>query len=328
MDAEWTARDSTREAHIRAVARVIDAMHARHEANMSLGEMANIAYMSRYHFERTFRHVTGVRPRQYLRALRLRAALRLLLQTSASVTDVCFDVGYNSLGTFVRCFTDLLGLSPRRVRLLAKSQESAPRLPELEKPVEPAQNAILTGRIVAPEGFDGRAFIGLFTTPMPQGAPVACTIASGAGEFRISGIRDGNYHLFALGVPAAVTPRELFLCESALRAGGQRLEVERGAVTGDTELHLRAPSPLDPPVLVMMPALLAKLASRHVGQRSGNTAGETTRDVARLPDKAGRTVRASLACAPSSPRSVRVAAHDGTRARLGALNPQTRYRGA
>ena len=261
---------------------------------MSLGDMAKVAYMSRYHFERTFRHVTGIRPRQYMRALRLHAALRLLLQTSSSVTDVCFDVGYNSLGTFVRCFTDLMGLSPRRMRLLARSQESAPPLRALPVADELAQKAVMSGNVTAPEGFDGPVFIGLFTTAMPQGSPVACTITSRSGGFHLGGIRDGGYHLFALGVPSSVTARELFLCESALRAGGQRIEVERGCVSGDTALDLRPPSPLDPPVLVMMPALLAKFAALTAGVSVGSGAPRA-RDAARLPDRARRPVKASLA---------------------------------
>src|SRR5258707_14891588 len=97
--------------HHRAVERVISAMHQRLDEDFSLEEMANLAYMSPFHFNRIFRQLTGVPPCQFMSALRLESARRLLLTTQLSVTDVCFEVGYSSLGTFIRRFTDLLGLS-------------------------------------------------------------------------------------------------------------------------------------------------------------------------------------------------------------------------
>src|SRR5258708_28886369 len=150
MNIDPTSRTSTRDAHVRAVTRVIRTMRERLDANITLSEMAAEAYMSRYHFDRTFRTITGVRPRQYLRALRLHAAKRLLVHTSSSVTDVCFDVGYNSLGTFIRCFTDLLGISPRRLRLLAGGADGS--LPAAVVAAAGASDGAvgLSGRVTAP----------------------------------------------------------------------------------------------------------------------------------------------------------------------------------
>ena len=249
-------RVGTREAHMAAVERVIGTMRERLEDNMSLRDMAGVAYMSRFHFDRTFRDVTGVRPRQYMRALRLQAAKRLLVETSSSVTDVCFDVGYNSLGTFVRSFTDLLGVSPRRLRSLAQTGDlpsdvaSVPDRPDVESAV--------SGRLTLPADFKGPVFIGLFTTAIPQGAPIACTVAVNSADYQITRIRDGSYHVFALGVPWSTSPPELVLCESALRAGGVHIDVRNGRASGQADLMLREPSPLDPPLLVTLPALLAR----------------------------------------------------------------------
>jgi len=55
----------------------------------------------------------------YQRILRITTAIRLLLTTEISVTNICFDVGYNSLGTFIRRFTELVGRSPCQLRRAA-----------------------------------------------------------------------------------------------------------------------------------------------------------------------------------------------------------------
>src|SRR4029453_11315599 len=94
--------------HAQAAERVISAMRERLDQPFSLEEMSEVAIMSPFHFNRPFRELTGIPPCQFLSAVRLQAAKRLLLTTDLSVTDICFEVGYNSLGTFIRRFTDLV----------------------------------------------------------------------------------------------------------------------------------------------------------------------------------------------------------------------------
>ena len=125
----------TKRSHHRAVERVISAMRQRLDEEFSLQEMANVAFMSPFHFNRIFRQVTGVPPCQFMSALRLESARRLLLTTKLSVTEVCFEVGYSSLGTFTRRFTDLLGISPRSLRRLAKLPASPPPVRATPAPV-------------------------------------------------------------------------------------------------------------------------------------------------------------------------------------------------
>jgi AraC-like DNA-binding protein len=118
-DALWhmhELRPATVVAHNEAVDRVIRTMHERLDEPLTLQEMSRIAYISPYHFNRIFRQITGIPPNQFLYALRLETAKRRLLMSNTSVTDVCFDVGYNSLGTFIRRFTALVGVSPSRLR--------------------------------------------------------------------------------------------------------------------------------------------------------------------------------------------------------------------
>ena len=71
--------------------------------------MARVAHISEAHFSRSFRDVFGETPHRYLQRRRVERAMFLLRETDRSVTDVCFDVGFTSLGTFSRTFHDIVG---------------------------------------------------------------------------------------------------------------------------------------------------------------------------------------------------------------------------
>ena len=119
-------RASTMRSHHESVDRVITAMRSRIDEPLSLQSMARIGFASRFHFNRTFRQITGIPPSQFLYALRLDAARRLLTETQRKIIDICYDVGYNSVGTFTRRFTDALGVSPSTFRELTQSPGQAP----------------------------------------------------------------------------------------------------------------------------------------------------------------------------------------------------------
>src|SRR3954463_9303871 len=74
--------------------------------------IAAVACVSEAHFIRSFRAVFGETPHHYLQRRRVERSMFLLRATERSVTDVCFDVGFASLGTFSRTFRDIVGESP------------------------------------------------------------------------------------------------------------------------------------------------------------------------------------------------------------------------
>jgi AraC family transcriptional regulator len=246
------SRTDTALSHHRAVERVITAMHQRLDEDFSLEEMAHVAYMSPFHFNRIFRQLTGVPPCQFMSALRLESARRLLLTTKLSVTEVCLEVGYSSLGTFVRRFTDLTGLSPRGLRRLARS----PVL--LEPAPEPCPlHSGVSGRVAGPADFKGLIFVGLFNSPIPKGRPAGCAVLGAPGPFLIASAPDGSYHLLAAGF------REGTGClrpETALRGGGQTVRLRDGRAEGSNDLELRPAMPTDPPILMTFPALRRAVA--------------------------------------------------------------------
>ena len=252
-------RPSTIASHHEAVERVIRMMHDRLDEPLTLHEMSRTAYISPCHFNRIFRQITGIPPNQYFYALRLETAKRLLLTTSTSVTDVCFDVGYNSLGTFIRRFTGLVGLSPSRFRSLARHASeslSVPTASEFDMTAA-ATAATISGRVTAPAWFAGTIFVGLFTTPIPQGAPISGTVIQQPGRYHVPSIADGVYYILAAGLARSKDLRDYFLYETTLRGGGQPILIRNGIVEGSTDLSLRPPEAFDPPILTTLPLLLA-----------------------------------------------------------------------
>ena len=78
--------------------------------------VAAVAHVSPAHFSRTFRAVFGETPHRYLQRRRVERAMFLLRETDRSITDICFDVGFTSLGTFSRTFHDIVGCTPSAYR--------------------------------------------------------------------------------------------------------------------------------------------------------------------------------------------------------------------
>ena len=257
-------RPATTAAHHEAVERVIRVMRDRLDEPLTLQEMSRIAYISPYHFNRIFRQITGIPPNQFFYALRLENAKRLLLTTDTNVTDVCFDVGYNSLGTFIRRFTGLVGVSPSRFRSLARHATDSLSLPTVS-PLDQApatSAATISGKISAPASFAGTMFVGVFTTPIPQGAPISGTVVEQPGPYYVPSVPDGVYYILVAGLARSEDFREYFLYETSLRGGGQRILIRNGIVEGSTDLSLRPPDAFDPPILMTLPLLLAGRAQR------------------------------------------------------------------
>ena len=91
--------------------------------------LARAAYVSPAHFSRQFRSTFGETPHRYLQRRRVERAMELLRETDTPVTDVCFDVGFNSLGTFSRTFREIVGEPPSRYRARFVAGDPARRVP-------------------------------------------------------------------------------------------------------------------------------------------------------------------------------------------------------
>src|SRR5689334_24692475 len=101
--------------------RARDAMDRYYWRPLDVAALSRIAGVSEAHFIRTFRATFGETPHRYLQRRRVERSMFLLRESDRSVTDVCFDVGFSSLGTFSRTFREIVGQSP-----LAYRRGSAP----------------------------------------------------------------------------------------------------------------------------------------------------------------------------------------------------------
>nr|WP_081514169.1 AraC family transcriptional regulator [Nocardia donostiensis] len=100
----------------------------RHYAQpLDLTGLAAAAGVSKYYFLRCFAATYGRTPAAYLAERRIERAQDLLRATNITVTEACMLVGYSSLGSFSRKFTELVGVSPSAYQ--AKFADGAPRIP-------------------------------------------------------------------------------------------------------------------------------------------------------------------------------------------------------
>jgi transcriptional regulator GlxA family with amidase domain len=100
----------------RRMLRARDAMDRTYAEPLDVPTLAGIACVSEAHFIRTFRATFGETPHRYLQRRRVERAMSLLRETDRSLTDICMDVGFASLGTFSRTFRDIVGEPPSTYR--------------------------------------------------------------------------------------------------------------------------------------------------------------------------------------------------------------------
>jgi AraC-like DNA-binding protein len=101
---------------LRRLRRARDRMDREYAQPLDVSALATTACMSQAHFSRRFRETYGETPYSYLMTRRIERAKALLRRGDLSVTDVCFTVGWGSLGSFSARFTELVGESPSAYR--------------------------------------------------------------------------------------------------------------------------------------------------------------------------------------------------------------------
>jgi AraC family transcriptional regulator len=244
-------------SHREAVIRVIEALRESANPTMALGQMARIALISRFHFDRLFRQVVGIPPRQFQSALRIASAKRLLLTSDLTALDVCMTVGYNSLGTFTRRFAQMVGTPPTGLRRLVSG---AP--PERAKPAEPPRAGAVRGSISGilrfPGNFEGFAMVGLFDTPVPQGNPRSCAVVTADSPgFTLCG-EEGDRYVLAAAMSTHADSVSVLLNQVSF-VGRSEVQLRSGD-TAQIEIRLRPMEITDPPIITAVaPFVLRQL---------------------------------------------------------------------
>jgi AraC-like DNA-binding protein len=107
-----TAADEQRLRDLALLRRVRDRIDRDYAHPLDVEALARDAHMSAGHLSRQFRRAYGESPYSYLMTRRIERAMALLRRGDLSVTEVCFEVGCSSLGTFSTRFTELVGVPP------------------------------------------------------------------------------------------------------------------------------------------------------------------------------------------------------------------------
>ena len=106
---------------LRRLLRAKDRMDAASHEAWPVRRLARVSGVSEAHFARSFKQAFGVPPHRYLLTRRIERATALLRDTELSITEIAFQTGWESLGTFGRTFRDVTGESPSAVRARARA---------------------------------------------------------------------------------------------------------------------------------------------------------------------------------------------------------------
>jgi AraC family transcriptional regulator len=232
---------------VKAVERVIRAMQDNLGEPITIDDMARTAMFSKFHFSRMFQRVTGISPGRFLSALRLQEAKRLLLSSDLTVADISHLVGYNSIGTFSSRFRMSVGVSPTAYRhfggFVAPLDERRPHL----RPCR-GDTPTIRGRVHhLPHLRPGRIVVGLFPDRIAQGMPIRHTVAPSGGDFVLTDVPDGSWHLIAQSVALDTDDGPV---DRVCVATFGPIQVPAGNPRSHVDLWLRPRRIFDPPALL------------------------------------------------------------------------------
>lgn len=259
-------RETTIAVYRRAVNRVIAHLTANLGEHHTLEDMADVAMLSPFHFNRIFREIAGVAPVRYLYALRIAEAKRLILTTRLKVIDICYSVGYNSLGSFNKRFVSLVGYSPRRVRSLATSVDPT----ELRSLIDARADSITPNRREAcsiwgtthvPPRFSGVVMVALFPGPPSNSYPVASVLPE-QGAYVLPPVpRGGNFSVMAVGLAWHEQMVDFLLQPNCLRAAMPPIHLPASGRSSPIDFDLAPSQNVDAPI---PPSLVFRLVDQFI----------------------------------------------------------------
>jgi len=261
-------RGDTIEAYETAVVRVIRHMKADLAAPLDLDVIARIAAISKFHLVRVFDEITWTTPHHFLSCLRIQRAKELLLNSQAAITDVCIEVGYNSLGTFSKTFSELVGVSPQEFRALPKrltANQFAAAIWRYLAARKKISGLVIEGVVEGPRRPKGFTFVGTFTSGVPLGVPFSGTVMVGHGKFRIERPAVPEFHLLAALVPLSANLAEMVVNIPISLVASLRVQSDKSRSTEKPHLRLRPLRSTDPPIVMALPALPPLQALFHIG---------------------------------------------------------------
>lgn len=264
---ERVYREDTLSAYRRSVELAITTMRNRFGEPLTVDDLAHAAFMSRCHFIRAFAKITGVSPGRFLAAIRIQEAKRLLLRTDRSVTDISLQVGYNSLGTFTRIFSNCVGLPPIHFRQLALAFRSLPfsAMTNLIGSQHVSANASIIGQVQCRESF-AVAIVGLFRNRIPSSQPLACAILHRTTRFGFNLTSSGYLCICAAGMLPGSTVEDAMLAIPLQIRVGSAVVASPERQSREVVVELQEMQFTQPPMVFAFPLLVAEsLLAKQLG---------------------------------------------------------------
>lgn len=243
-----------------AVAKVVGEMKKLTNSCVLLDEWADFVSLNKYELTTAFKKLTGIPPMAFHNAEKLEIAKRLLVFEQMSVTEVCFEIGFESVGSFVSKFTNCVGVSPGGYARVMSSTGFAGILVCALQKSKRARNSRQGIRVRLQPPVNQRALsliAAVFPRPFPSGYPAEWRFIP--PFCRVTTI-DGGLTGYCLAASFPILPRlpELVNFQPAL-IGRRALE----KTDADVSIELRTPTIFDPPITLAVPALFCRHASHQ-----------------------------------------------------------------
>jgi YesN/AraC family two-component response regulator len=120
IEMVYSHQDAKKVTQIRPAINYVDA---NYDKPITLADIAKASYLSASRLAHIFKEQMGITLIDYLTSVRIERAKQLLLGTEQNCTEICFQVGYNNQSYFTRTFKELVGMTPRKFRVMNKRRE-------------------------------------------------------------------------------------------------------------------------------------------------------------------------------------------------------------
>ncbi|MGP9844687.1 helix-turn-helix transcriptional regulator [Brachybacterium sp. 107] len=230
------------------------ALAQERPTDLHVADLADHVGYSPFHFSRIFAKHTGIGPGQYLIALRIDAAKRLLLSGDDAVVEVGAAVGFDSLSSFTRRFRMTVGVPPAQLRRLAHHISDKPPRPfALLQP----GSGLVQADIALPPGFsprgDASIWVGWYAHPAPIGLPRSGLLISGTPTVQLP-LCPGATFLLGFAVPSQADALDQLVPSAPMVAVHPVPITQPTCVT----LDFSVPASTRPPLLSALPSLCTR----------------------------------------------------------------------
>ncbi len=235
------------------------------DCEITLDDLAEHVNYSKFHLSRTFKKQTGSSIKKYIEAIRVEKGIKKIIEQEESVTDIAYNVGHKSPGTFSNTFKKQTELSPMEYR-----SESGFAYKFLVKWIKKKNVSIhyenfrrtknsLSLQVQYPDGYQPKiTCAGLFLEAMPKGAPIVGIATVDTLEFTVNNVPDGNYYLFGCEIMDDMSLTKSYVLDQNFRAGFFEPITFSGNSHYQYKLEMRKPVDSDPPININLPVLIMR----------------------------------------------------------------------